>query len=113
MRRMITEKEADKLRFIEDDKHGTISLVNDDNAQIKLNVDNVELQGKSFYYYGDDDDLYFEATPYRVSVYNTTFETPVFTVHPSLGIHMELPIEDPHNKGYLWNDNGIVKISLG
>ena len=96
MRRMITEKEADKLRFIKDDKaNGIISLVNDDDAKIALDALAVELGGTVIRYIDpeDDDHVYFEASPE--------------------GIYMELPTQDPHNEGYLWNDNGIVKISLG
>lgn len=94
MRRMITEKEADKLRVIKND-NGTISLANVDDAKIALDALAVELGGTVIRYIDPEDDyhVYFEATPES--------------------IYMELPTQDPHNEGYLWNDNGIVKISLG
>jgi len=93
---MIPEKESNKLRFLlEDGPNGQIALINEDYAEVALNGDAVELRGAAVNYYNSDNGhLYFIASPYD-------------------GIYMDLPTQDPHIKGYLWNDNGIVKISLG
>ena len=94
MRRMITEKEADKLRFIKNDNDGTINLINDVNAKIALDGYDVKVWSVGIRYINlADYHTYFIATPD--------------------GIYMDLPTQDPHNKGYLWNDNGTLKISLG
>ena len=98
MRRMITEKEADKLRIIKDDKvKGIISIDNEEygDSEIVLDGDYIEIRSVEVQYIDpEDNQIYFIAS------------------HEN-GIYMDLPIQDPHQKNKLWNDNGIVKISLG
>ena len=98
MRRMITEKEADKLRYLNDDD-GSIALAsgdaNDDGTEIALDGDEITLRAAAVQFLNSDDHAYFMASP----------ENGLYV--------MDLPTEDPHNQGCLWNDNGIVKISLG
>ena len=116
---MITEKEANKLRFIEDDiPNGIISLANDGDAKIALDDDAINLWATEIQYLNPDDDhTYYIAAPDEVTI-NTDFAVNadnkrIFYVYGSNSIYMDLPTQDPHQKNKLWNDNGIVKISLG
>lgn len=93
MRKMITEKEADKLNYVITGG-GETRLVNDDGAEIDLNINDVELWGEG------------------VNFINPENDHDYFHVDPN-GISMNLPSEDPHRRGWLWNDNGTLKISLG
>lgn len=111
-----------KLRFIKDDEtKGIVSLVVEDygDAEIAFDGDYIEVRSAEVQYINHEDDrTYFIASPKEVKVktdFNVLYQnSPLFAVLPSdNSIRMELPIEDPHDKGRLWNDNGIVKISLG
>lgn len=82
MRRMITEKDADKLRFIKDDEaNSIISFINDDDAEIALDGDDIEIWSVNVQYINPEDDhTYFKANPKN-------------------GVYMNLPLKTHIKKG--------------